>query len=175
MTDFNLLTFAQGKSRAETSVTLYFNEAAANRAQLALDWDESTPPEKYVKDREAFDAARAEVLASAVTVHLKGLDEGRVDEIRAEHEVKAGMEMDFNLSDEKNESYLIDVLVEAFDKAVSADGSEDTTPKSHDEWVAFKKIAPASQWPKLLAEVLNIIFVSFVIDEAVDAGFLADS
>lgn len=170
---FNLLQFAQGKSHAETDVTLYFNEDAASRASAATDTDEAG--EKYVSNREAFDKAREELKASAVTVHLKGLDEGRVDEIRAEHEVTPGSELSFNLSDEKNENYLIAVLVEAFDKAVAADGSEDATKKTAEEWLEFKKACPSSQWPKLLGEVLNIIFVSYVIDEAVDAGFLADS
>ena len=175
MTEFNVFTFAQGKSRAEASVTLYFNEKAAGEAQDALDSDDHG--EKFVKDESAFKAARAAIKASAVTFHLKGLDEGRVDEIRADHEIIPGSEAEshFNLTDEKNEKYLVDILVEAFDKAVAADGAEDTTKRTAAEWFEFKKVAPSSQWPKLLGELIGIIFVSYILDEAVDAGFLADS
>jgi len=173
MTEFNLLTFAQGKSRAETDTTLYFNEDASNRAIAATELDENG--ERYVKDRDAFDAARAEVKASGVVIHLKGLDEGRVDEIRAEHTVEAGSELTSDLTDEKFEGYLVAILVEAFDKAVPVAGDADTTKKTSDAWFEFKKAAPASQWSKLLRSVLDIIFVSFIIDEAVDAGFLVES
>ena len=191
MTDFNMLAFAQGKSRAESKVTLYFDEAAARRAEDATAFTDPAPgekPERYVADQEAFDAARAAIKASAVTIHLKGLDEGRVDELREEHGVKAGAEGTsvFSLDEGRNEEYLIAVLAEAFDKAVNAEGVEDSSARIADTtaeslrearkyWTDFKRVTPSSQWPKLLGEVVNIIFVSYIIDEAVDAGFLADS
>lgn len=191
MTDFNMLAFAQGKSRAESSVTLYFDEAAARRADNATAFTEAGPgekPERYVADPEAFAEARAAIKASAVTIHLKGLDEGRVDELREQHGVKAGAESSaaFSLDEGRNEEYLIAVLAEAFDKSVNAEGIEDSTARITDTtteslntarkyWTDFKYVTPSSQWPKLLGEVINIIFVSYIIDEAVDAGFLADS
>ena len=186
MSDFNMLAFAQGKSRAESSVTLYFDEAAARRADDATAFTEPGPgerPERYVADPEAFAEARAAIKASAVTIHLKGLDEGRVDELREEHGVKAGAEgtSAFSLDEGRNEEYLIAVLAEAFEKSVNAEGAEDSSARISDTtteslrearkyWTDFKRVTPSSQWPKLLGEVVNIIFVSYIIDEAVDAN-----
>ena len=176
-TKFNLLDFAKGRSRAKDEVTLYMDEEAAKEADALIVRTQDKRTEEWTavgvapENREAFDAAQARVKASAVTIHLQGAPEGVVEEIRDRN----GLKDDSPVKDMFASGYVADLLETMHVKSVSATGEEDPTRLTKDDWMEFRRNAPKSQWDKLAGAVVNLVFVSNVIDEGVDAGFLAKS
>lgn len=176
MTDapFDLLAFAAGRSRAKDEVSLYMDENAAKKAASFIKRNDSGDA-IGVTDQESFEASQDELKKSVVVIHLEGLPEGRVEEIRAEYNIKPGSEIGDEIEDADLDKYLVAILTEMYQKSVAPDGREDATPKTAEQWREFQKATPRSQWMKLLRQVLNLIFVASLIDESVDAGFLARS
>ena len=180
MTDndkFDLLAFAKGRSRAKDEVTIYMDEDAAKEADSYIIKKQDKRTQEWTsmgvapENQDAFDAARERIKQSAVTIHLQGAPEGIVDEIRERN----GLRDDSPVADMFASGYVADLLETMHVKSVSAAGDEDTARRTKDEWMEFRSFAPKSQWGKLAAAVINLVFVSNVIDESVDAGFLAKS
>lgn len=175
--DFDLLDFVKGRSRAKDEVVLYMDENAAKEVSKHLEYTKDADgnlraigvlpehDEEYKKAKEALEA-------SAITIHLRGAPEGRVQELRDEFEIVAGAD---DNDPHNEESWKVAVLIEQYQKTVTADGRESTTPLTSEQWFEFKENAPRSQWEKLLFKVLELVYVSVVIDDSTDAGFLANS
>lgn len=176
-TKFNLLDYAKGRSRAKDEVTLYMDEGAAKSASDLIERVQDKRTEDWTvvgvapENREAFDAAQALVKASAVTIHLQGAPEGVVEAIRERN----GLRDDAPVTAMFASGYVADLLETMYVKSVNAEGEEDSARRTKDEWLEFRAFAPESQWDKLANAVINLVFVSHVIDESVDAGFLAGS
>lgn len=171
---FDLLAFAAGRSRATDEVSLYMDENAANKASSFIKRNDKGDA-TGVTDLEAFEAAQADLKKSVVVIHLEGLIDGRVEEIRAEYNIKRGDEFEETVDETELNKYLTAVLAEMYQKSVDAEGNEATDKLTMEQWGQFRDNAPRSQWFKLLVAVRSLIFVASLIDESVDAGFLAKS
>lgn len=170
--EFDLLGFVQGRSRAKDSITLYMDEDAANEASKHLKLDSKGKPIAVIKDHEdEYKAAKERLDASGVTIHLEGASEGRVQELRDEFGIKG----DGNDDKDNYESWVVAVLIEQYKKTVSANGQETEKALTSEQWFEFKKAAPRTQWRNLLEKVVELVYVSAMIDENTDAGFLVDS
>lgn len=165
--DFDLLAFAKGRSRAKDHVELYMDEDAANEMAKHLKYRDGEVVGVEDKNKDQYTAALERLKESAITVYLEGLPEGRVEELRGEFEVKG----DGNDDDDNYESWIVAVLAEMYQKTVTATEQETDKTLTTEEWFEFKKAMPRSQWMKLLVKVKELIFVSGVIDDGVDAGF----
>jgi len=171
---FDLLAFAAGRSRATDEVSLYMDENAAKKASSFIKRND-TGDATGTTDLEAFETAQADLKKSVVVIHLQGLIDGRVEEIRAEYNIKRGDEFEETDDETELNKYLTAVLAEMYQKSVTADGQESDTKLTIEQWGQFRDNAPRSQWFKLLVAVRSLIFVASLIDESVDAGFLAKS
>ena len=171
---FDLLAFAAGRSRATDEVSLYMDENAAKKAADFIKRNDKGDP-IGVTDQEAFEAAQADLKKSVVVIHLEGLIDGRVEEIRNDFNIKVGDEFNEDTDETELDKYLVAVLAEMYQKSVDTGGNENTDKLTIEQWGEFKRNIPRSQWFKLLVAVRSLIFVASLIDESVDAGFLAKS
>lgn len=170
--EFDLLAFVRGRSHATDAVTLYMDENAAKAVSDCLEYGRDGQAIGVLPGKdEEYAEAKKELEASAVTIHLRGTAEGRVKELRHEFNIVEGEEND----PDNEESWKVAVLVEQYQKTVSASGKESVKPLTSAEWFEFKENAPRTQWNKLLGNVLNLVYISAVIDDSTDAGFLANS
>lgn len=170
--EFDFDAFLDGRSRAKDSVTLYLNEEAANEASRHLEYNSQGKAIGILTGHEDDYKAAKEVLdGSALTIHLHGADEGVVDDLRKKHGIDAQSDPD----SEEYAVFLVDVLVEQYDHAETADGKVSRTPVDAEKWFARKRTFPRTQWNKLMIAVQSLIYVAVAIDENTNADFLANS
>lgn len=135
--DFDIFAMQQGTTFPEDSVKVYYDSATAYEiAQLDK---QLNSPARYGDDfdEEAVIAKRRELKdkldRSCVTIHMRGVPERKIQELRTEMDSKFGEGV---FPPERNELFVQGLVALHLQKAVNFDGAEQDLSKANPEEVA---------------------------------------
>lgn len=174
---FSLVEAIKGRGYPTDQVTVYLNaDAAYNLAEtnaLLTALAQRAETEEYENLDKVAQQLKAEVLASAMTIHLRGISPGELAKIskkvRKQAEADGLDEEDIAL--ELTKAWIAPHII----RVEQADGAVDEHLWSPEEVEVLMDLLPQTEWLKLNDTINKMTFTSAYFTQAVDAGFLPRS
>lgn len=174
---FSLVEAIKGRGYPTDEVTVYLNaDAAYNLAEtntLLTALAQRAETEEYENLDKVAQQLKAEVLASAMTFHLRGISPGELTKIskkvRKQAEADGLDEEDIAL--ELTKAWFAPHII----RVEQADGAVDEHLWTPEEVEVLMDLLPQTEWAKLNATINKMTFSSAYFTQAVDAGFLSKS
>lgn len=174
---FSLVEAIKGRGYPTDEVTVYLNaDAAYNLAEtnaLLTVLAQQADTEEYENLDAVAQQLKAEVLASAQTLHLRGISPGELSTISKKVRKKGvedGLDED-EVSRKLSAAWIAPHIV----RVERADGAVDEHLWSPDEVETLMDLLPQTEWLKLDTAINKLSFTSAYFDQLVDAGFLSKS
>lgn len=169
---FNVLDAARGRGYPTDTVTVFTavdSAFEAKKIQVAL--GDETDPDKVAELESRLATLVDEIKASALVFHLRGLNPGVIETIRAEGAAKFGGEEPLEDGDE-SEHNALSIVAASLVKVVDAEGNED----ARDTWTfadvkELFGVLPEPETEKIYAVANELSFASAVFDEVVGPDF----
>lgn len=125
---------------------------------------------EYEKYERLAEKLKTKVLASALTIHLRGLDSGVVKALQTKAQ---GAE---DMDDDERETYYFQLLTsQSITKVEDAEGNVDQREFTPEDVEALQNTLPQEQFSLLDQKVGELTFETSFFEAAVDAGFLPTS
>lgn len=182
---FDLDAFVQGRGFPTDTVTVFTNADAAyalapvnaRLTEIAQDPKHNT---KALKEEAASLETRAqelkdEILASALTFHLRGISPGHIKKIIADVNKRVDDEDDELQSEQAGEQATHEMFAPHIIKVVNAKGEVDQRKFTAERVAHLEGLLPPSEWNKLDDKIKELSFKTATFDQLTDAGFLPKS
>lgn len=173
---FNFTDVLNSRSYPTAKVIVYLDVASIvklakiNERLTKLAQSRENNDAEYEKYERLADKVKGAVLASALTIHLRGLDSGVVKALQTK--AQGAEDMD---DDEKETFYFQLLTSQSITKIEDAEGNVDQREFTIEDVEALQNTLPPEQFSLLDQKVGELTFETSFFEAAVDAGFLPTS
>lgn len=173
---FNFTDVLNKRSYPTARVVVYLDVASIvklakiNERLTKLAQSRENNDAEYEKYERLADKVKGAVLASALTIHLRGLDSGVVKALQTK--AQGAEDMD---DDEKETFYFQLLTSQSITKIEDAEGNVDQREFTIEDVAALQNTLPPEQFSLLDQKVGELTFETSFFEAAVDAGFLPTS
>lgn len=173
---FNFTDVLNKRSYPTARVVVYLDVASIvklakiNERLTKLAQSRENNDAEYEKYERLADKVKGAVLASALTIHLRGLDSGVVKALQTK--AQGAEDMD---DDEKETFYFQLLTSQSITKIEDAEGNVDQREFTIEDVEALQNTLPPEQFSLLDQKVGELTFETSFFEAAVDAGFLPTS
>lgn len=173
---FNFTDVLNKRSYPTARVVVYLDVASIvklakiNERLTKLAQSRENNDAEYEKYERLADKVKGAVLASALTIHLRGLDSGVVKALQTKAQGTEDMD-----DDEKETFYFQLLTSQSITKIEDAEGNVDQREFTIEDVAALQNTLPPEQFSLLDQKVGELTFETSFFEAAVDAGFLPTS
>jgi hypothetical protein len=173
---FSLADAIKGRAFPEVSVDVYIDAASAYEFAIVKDHAASIEggTAEHDADLVKMEELSGKILDSTLTFHMRGVGQGKVEEITS-----AAEELYPTVEGAENSTwlkyYLCALIASNIHKVTDRDGNEDVTEFTPEDVMQLRETMPIDSWEILIDTMQKLTLASSYFDAVTDAGFLPKS